>query len=309
MNDKQKGLKPLISESELAGLSKIVLDIADEILAEFSHVGLKENELAISLIDLTGLSASPPKNISPTIEHYRGEEPIYPASLVKLFYLAAAQQWLEDKKISETDEIARACADMIIESSNDATHYIVDVLTGTTGGPELAPNEMSAWMEKRNAINRYFANLGYENINVNQKTWGDGPFGRERIFYGKDFANRNKLTTNATARLLAEIVTGTCVSKERSKVMLDLMARDFSKASDNPDDQATGFMGSALPVGARLWSKAGWMSTARNDAAYIELPGGIRFILVAFVSNHAKDYAILPAITEKVIKALQSCKQ
>ena len=164
---------------------------------------------------------------------------------------------------------------------------------------------MTVWMEKRNAINKYFEKLGYKNINVNQKTWGDGPFGRERIFYGKDFANRNKLTTNATAKLLAEIATGKCVSKKRSEAMLALLARDFTKSSTDPDDQATGFFGSALLKGARLWSKAGWMSTARHDAAYIELPGGIRFVLVAFISNHAKEYAILPAIAKKIIGALQ----
>jgi hypothetical protein len=302
MSSQQKSFKSPTVNNDLA-LAKIVTNITDEILAQFAQAQLIEDELAISLVDLTALNES---RSQLTIANYRGEEPIYPASIVKLFYLAAAQQWLEDKKIPENDEIIRACKDMIIESSNDASHYIVDVLTGTTSGPELPEAEMAAWMEKRNAVNRYFEKLGYKNINVNQKTWHDGPFGRERIFYGKDLANRNKLTTNATARLLAEIATGKCVSKERSKFMLDLLARDFTKSSADPDDQATGFMGSALPAGARLWSKAGWMSTARHDAAYIELPEGIRFVLVAFVSNHAKEYVILPAIAKKIIRSLFS---
>jgi len=333
MNNQQKNLKPLAKDNDFGVLNTIVDKIAREILAEFADKQLKENELALSLIDLTKLCNKdkesgdlkrPDEHLSidelPEPVNFRGEEPIYPASVVKLFYLAAAQQWLEDKKILESDEIVRACKDMIVDSSNDATHYIVDVLTDTTGGPELPPDEMATWMEKRNAINRYFQKLGYKHINVNQKTWGDGPFGRERIAYGKDLANRNKLTTNATARLLSEIVTGKCVSKERSKAMLDLLARDFCKPSHDkacsqnnsahnqaadPDDQSTGFMGSALPPGARLWSKAGWMSTARHDAVYVELPDGIRFVLVAFISGHAKEYAILPSIAEKVIKALR----
>ena len=276
----------------------IVSNIALEILAEFAGAQLKENELAISLIDLTGTHS--------VVEDYRGEESIYPASIVKLFYLVAAQQWLQEKRIVESDELTQACREMIVDSSNVSIHYIVDALTSTTGGSELPADEMAIWVEKRNAINRHFQEIGYANINVCQKTWDDGPTGRDSVFYGEDLDNLNKLTTDATARLLSEIVAGKSVSKERSKAMLALLERDFSKSSADPDDQATGFMGSALPSNARLWSKAGWMSTARHDAAYVELSNGIRFVLVAFISNHAKEYAILPMIAKKVIKALET---
>src|SRR5579872_2698379 len=134
--------------------NQILADVVDKILSEFAHIQLKETELAISLVDLTddqehGMDTGGLTRAH-TILHYRGEEPIYPASIVKLFYLAAVQQWLEDKKISETDELIRACKDMIVDSSNDATHYVVDILTDTTSGPELSSEEMAAWMHKRN---------------------------------------------------------------------------------------------------------------------------------------------------------------
>jgi len=54
--------------------------------------------------------------------------------VVKLFYLVAVHRWLEDKKIQETAELKRAVRDMIVDSSNEATQYLVDVLTHTTGG-------------------------------------------------------------------------------------------------------------------------------------------------------------------------------
>ena len=41
----------------------------------------------------------------PVTADFRGNRRIYPASVVKLFYLAAAQRWLEDKKIEETPEL------------------------------------------------------------------------------------------------------------------------------------------------------------------------------------------------------------
>lgn len=291
--------------------------MSSEILEQYSDINLQTTELSLSLIDLTDLiHAKKPSKRSEdkksintksfSITHFRGEESTYPASIVKLFYLVALQQWLEDKKITETDEVRRASKDMIVDSSNDATAYIVDVLTGTTGGPELPPKEMATWIEKRNMINKYFQKLGYKNININQKTWGDGSYGRERVFVGKDYKNRNKLTTNATAKLLADIATGQCISKKRSDNMLALLSRDFTKASDDVDNQAIGFMGSCLPKGAKLWSKAGWMSTVRHDAAYIKLANGIRFVLVVFISNHAKEYWVLPNIAKKVIHGLES---
>ena len=294
-------------------LNDLVNKIVNETFTEFADKNLQLNDLALSLIDLTELDNPSKANGKAAIKNkanleianYRGDEPIYPASIVKLFYLVATQQWLADKKIKETEELKRAYKDMVVESSNDATNYIIDVLTDTTSGPELSEKEMVLWAKKRNVVNEYFEKRGYKNINVNQKVWGDGSYGRDRVSVGKNYEARNKLTTNATARLLTEMATGQCITPEISKAMLDLLARDFSKASDDIDNQATGFMGSSLPKNAKLWSKAGWMSTVRHDAAYIELANGIRFVLVIFISNHAKEYWMLPKIAARVIRGLE----
>lgn len=66
---------------------------------------------------------------------YRGVERIYPASVVKLFYLVAVNEWLEKGMTSPSQELSRALKDMIVDSSNDATSLIVDILSGTTSGP------------------------------------------------------------------------------------------------------------------------------------------------------------------------------
>jgi beta-lactamase class A len=221
-----------------------------------------------------------------------------------MFYLATAHRLLEDGKLKETEELRRALKDMIVESSNDATSYVLDVVTGTTSGPELTGRELKKWEEKRNAVNRYFAGLGYTNINVNQKTYCEGPYGREQLFRGPQGENRNKLTTRATARLLAEIATGRAVTARRSAMMMELMKRDFSGKSTDPDDQAHGFTAMALEPGARLWSKAGWTSTTRHDAAYVELPNGARFVLVIFTTDQANEREIIPTVARAVIEGL-----
>jgi hypothetical protein len=278
-------------------LQSIVNEAARTAIERFSAQKLEEKNLAITLIDLRD-------PLRPVQASFRGNEPIYPASVVKMFYLVMAHQLMEDGKLKETDELRRALKDMIVDSSNDATGYVLDMLTGTTSGPELKGDELKRWAEKRNSVNRYFAGRGYTNINVNQKTYCEGPYGREQFFRGSRGENRNRLTTEATARLLMEIATGRSVTPARSRAMMELMKRDYSGKSGDADDQAHGFTALALEPGARLWSKAGWTSTTRHDAAYIELENGARFILVIFTTDHAKEREIIPTIARVVINRL-----
>ena len=286
-----------------ASLQELVNDAARTTLAKFADQKLTQAQLSITLIDLRD-------PLHPVAASFRGNERIYPASVVKLFYLGAVHRWLEDKKIQETDELKRAVRDMIVDSSNEATQYVVDVLTQTTGGFELPPKEMEEWQYKRNAVNRYYASLGYTNINTNQKTFCEDAYGRERVSRGPKGENRNKLTTDAVARLLSEIATGRAVNAARSAQMMDLLKRDYTGTSKDNDDQGHGFTGIALQgmTGVKLWSKAGWTSTTRHDAAYIELPNGAKFVLVTFTVDHANEREIIPTVAKVVIDGMASVK-
>ncbi len=258
---------------------------------------LQTNQIAVTLVNLR--DAAKPERAS-----YRSTEPIYPASVIKLFYLAAAHRWLEDGKLQDTPELRRAMSDMIVHSYNEATHYVIDLLTGTTSGPELPEDELKTWFEKRNAVNRFFSSLGYTNINANKKPWGEGPYGRETQAIKLFEPKRNLLTTDATARLMTEIGTGKCISPKRSAEMMTLLKRDPFGESKDPDNQAK-FTGPALPPGAKLWSKAGWTSETRHDATYIELPGGNKFVLVIFTVGHAGEHGVIHAVARKVVEEIK----
>jgi len=281
-------------------LQELVNRAAKTTLDRFADKKLQESELSITLIDLRD-----PKR--PVTASFRGNERVYPASVVKLFYLVATHRWLEDKKIEQTPELTRAVRDMIVDSSNEATQYVLDVLTHTTGGYELPPKEMEEWQYQRNAVNRYFSSLGYTNINVNQKTFCEDAYGRERVSRGPNGENRNKLTTDATARLLMEIVTGKIANAARTAAMMELLKREYTGTSTDTDDQGRGFTGIALQgrEGFRLWSKAGWTSTTRHDVAYVETPDGGKFVLATFTSNHSNDREIIPTVARVVIEGLK----
>ncbi len=250
------------------------------------HPDLAAATLAATVIDLaTGEHAS-----------HQGDQLCYPASVVKLFYLAATYAWVETGKLEATTELEAARQAMIQASSNDATAYIVDLLTDTTSGPELDVAAFETWQTKRLVVNTYFEQQGYAELNCCQKTWSDAPYGRDRQSYAQ--GRRNALSTNATARLWQRIIEGTCVSAAASAAMLTILRRDLDPASysDDPDNQVQGFLGEFLRPPLPFYAKAGETSFCRHDSAYLR----DRYIVVAFGNDAAytKNRSWLPEFGE-----------
>lgn len=297
-----KNYQPLKTETSPA--LQTLLNEAVAAALKQAGADFKPEEIAATVIDLR--AAKNEKNAK--MAEVRGAEKIYPASVVKMFYMVALEQLFEESKLKPTPELERGLRDMIVDSSNEATQYILDVITDTASGGELPEKEFRLWSQKRNAVNRFYSALGYPNINVNQKTHCEDAYGREQQFRNYKGENRNMLNTTATARLMAEIVTGRIAAPERTRKMMDLMKREpFSETKDQ-DDQAHGFSGKALIdmnlKDAKIWSKAGWTSASRHDVAYIETADGLKFVVAVFTDNHASDRETLPRVVRKIIENL-----
>lgn len=234
---------------------------------------------------------------------------IYPASVVKLIYAVAAEHWLERDLLPDSEELRRALRDMLAESSNDATGLIVDLLTGTTSGPSLRSPAWEQWQHQRQVVNRWIRGLGWpelERVNCCQKTWGDGPYGREKAFYGETNANRNALCTAAVGRMLEAVMTDGVLSPpacQRLRTRL-LRSLDQEARAADPENQVDGFLGAGLPAGSTLWSKAGWMSQARHDAAWWQLDAQPPNLLVVFTEGAelANDESLLPAMASHLAR-------
>jgi beta-lactamase class A len=264
-------------------------------LEHFADRGLRPNQLAVTVVDLEDSD-------HPITASHRGSELIYPASVVKLFYLVAVHQWLEDGRLQDTPELRRAMRDMVVHSHNDPTHYIIDLLTETTSGPELPDTDLVIWHDRRNAVNRYFSELGFPAINLNKKPWCEGPYGRESQAIQRFQPSRNWLSTDATAHLLTALFLDQLVSPARCSEMRELLRRN-TDTSDVSDPQAR-FSGPALPKGAILWSKAGWTSETRHDAACVQLPNGRKVIMVCFTVDHAGEPAIIHTLVRAILEQL-----
>ncbi len=267
---------------------------ADDTLKEYPK--LTADNLAITIIDVTRYSTIQRADV-------RGDAPFYPASVVKLFYMTEAYH----QKKENDDDMGRALHEMIRLSDNDATAFVLDTISDTCSGPSLEGRALRKFLDKRAVVNRWFATMGYD-ISAMAKPWSFGPFGRDlQLMGGKDRPNRNRATSNTVAALMLWIVRHRAISPEASQAMLTLLARPLPPEKD--ENQVVEFIGEALPPGSQLWSKAGWTSEVRHDAAYFELPNtatekGRKLILVIFTRGPADDKTLIPSIAKKVLANL-----
>ena len=231
---------------------------------------------------------------------------IYPASIVKLVYALASYDWIRKGRLVISEEISDAVEKMLFYSSNNATSFLVDILTGTTSGPCIEGKSWENWKYQRGIINDWLKELNWEElcgINCCQKTWEDGPFGREKEFYEYQNQNRNIMTTDATAKILEEIMIHIDYQKN------DLNLRSFLKRNLNKNalkedrlNQVEGFLGEGLPESTTLWSKAGLMSEVRHDAAWWINSSSVQTLLVVFGNGkkYFKDTSLFPSIAKAV---------
>ncbi len=292
-------------------------ELVDTAIARWGDRGLDPARFALTLI-LSDRPFSHDDTTPPAGWSWNGDLPFYPCSVVKVFCLAAVQAALERGDLTPHEELDRAMRDMIRWSSNTATNYVIDLVTGTTGDTLLDPAAMADWVERRGGINRWLAGLGrpeFAGINVCQKLMDDDRYGREKLYSRLGGNNHNRLTTEATARIFHDVFTGRMISPARSRVIADFLARPHdAEFAAHPAAQIEGYFGAGLPAEARLWSKCGrteWTgdpdsSWRRHDAAHVELPGGRSFILVAFTQGReiTCDTTFLPGLSADLCRRL-----
>ena len=286
--------------------------IVDELVKMADNKGLPTDALSITLID-------PRTN---EIAGYKQEEPRYPASVVKMFWMVAVYAQIEKGTLPEA-KFNEYIAKMIKESDNDAASFILDKITDTHSQPTLNDEEFNRWLNKREFVNRFFQNAGYSRININQKTFPvysinlTEPRGTDLQMRGAANAPiRNEITSFHAARLLYEICgTGQAVSPLASQKMCEWLKRDLNPKvwkKEQPESEGfnpiRGLLGEALvDKDVQFYSKAGGTSTARLDAAFVTTnDGGTIYILVICANDrdYANDWQIFPEMSRLAFKRM-----
>ena len=199
-----------------------------------------------------------------------------PGDLVQLPYLIAAERWLQREMLAEEPELRRALEAMTRRGSHEATAYVVDRLSGTTGGPCLAPHLREAWMLQRQLVTGWLTSLGWpelEGCRAVQKTWQEGPYGRERDGFGADGENANRFSSDGLARLLEAVLAGRLISPPACLRMRELLRDPPLPASLLPHR-------SNLQIApGRMWGKVGRCARGVQLALYAEPEAGCSTLL------------------------------
>lgn len=294
---------PQFKSSE--NLDKIVNDIVSYV----KNKGLPSDKLSVSLLEI-----NQPK--FPTYAGHSSKNPRFTASVVKLFWMVYLYGNYNTNKLQRGIISEKDLKKMIQDSDNESSSVIVDKITGTESGESLSGEELKEWLQKRLAMNLFFQNAGYSPINISQKVFptsyqkNDAPVGRDLQLRDNEINPiRNYTNSYDITRLLYEIYMEKSISKKYSREMKKLMKRDLSPlAWKNKEFNAIeGFLGEKLPQNVKFYSKMGWNSKTRNDAAIIVSPDEkSKYILVVFGDDPSffKDKTLFPEISRMVYERM-----
>ena len=230
----------------------------------------------------------------------------YPASTVKLGFLAAAMNWCRTNS-HPYNFLDADVYPMIKDSDNIATGRVVDAITGAPNDQNIRKSTDAAfitWNAKRLYTENYLSGRGLlENQRLYNKTYpsnsGPGLTGAESV--GLSAHGSNQMQPKCAASLMLEIQKG----------FLEPGAQSYMKSllTHNRWD-GNSVCGHGIPPGSVYQNKWGQASGTEEDIAYVVLPNGKEFILAMYSNGYEAaqpypyDQSILSNVSELLIERL-----
>ena len=280
-------------------------EIVDELVNIAEEKGLPTGPLSISLIDVSNPEVH-------TFAGYKSQVLRYPASVSKLFWMAAFYGAVEEGLIDDEPRFHQDLILMMQKSHNDSASRLLDVITDTKSGVKLEGKKLNTWLEKRKSVNDFFQKADYQGLIVSTKNnpryspSQKGPVGRDRQLRKKDGKFlRNLISTDHATRLIYEIYTRQAVSPKYSRRMAYLLTRDLRPEvwQNDPYNGVESFLGESLPTNIYFGSKVGLTSEDRMDVAFVRtLDDKAIYILAIFAEDTAyvDDKEIFPKLSRHV---------
>ncbi|MCX7626350.1 MAG: class A beta-lactamase-related serine hydrolase, partial [Candidatus Sumerlaeaceae bacterium] len=222
---------------------------------------------------------------------FNGEALAYPASCVKLAYLAAAMAWCRENKLPY-NHLDHAVRPMIVNSDNFQTGVVVDTITSAPNIDDLTTvtdPRWNDWIERRHYTARFLELRGLlGNQVILHKTYptnsGEWPRGAEKV--AREVFGMNKMQPRLSASLMLEIAKG-ALEPEARPYMLELLEHDRWKSNS--------VLGFGLPPGTKYYNKPGLAYDTLEDIAYAVLPNGKEFVVAVFSNAFCEPYSSDPS--------------
>ncbi len=280
-------------------------EIVDELVNIAEEKGLPTGPLSISLIDVSNPEVH-------TFAGYKSQVLRYPASVSKLFWMAAFYGAVEEGLIDDEPRFHQDLILMMQKSHNDSASRLLDVITDTKSGVKLEGKKLNTWLEKRKSVNDFFQKADYQGLIVSTKNYPryspsqKGPVGRDRQLRQKDGKFlRNLISTDHATRLIYEIYTRQAVSPKYSRRMAYLLTRDLRPEvwQNDPYNGVESFLGESLPTNIYFGSKVGLTSEDRMDVAFVRTLDDKAIYILAIFAEHTAyvdDKEIFPKLSRHV---------
>jgi beta-lactamase class A len=252
---------------------------------------LRRQTIRVSLIDI-------PPDGPPTLADWKGDLPVYPASVAKFVYLMATYHWRDQGKLEIDKSLDSQLTQMIYVSSNRATQKVVSKLTDTEPGPVLEPAEYREFVRKRHVVKDWLRELGITDLHMVHPTYDGGGdlYGRDEQFLKDtgidgclpdqtgEYRNRMAMTANGSARLLALLATDRALSPETSAEVRKRMRRTTRKQG-YLIHRITGGAEKSGVEGLEVFAKTGTWGPIHADAGIIRAPSGRQLVMAAYVEG------------------------
>lgn len=270
---------------------------------EKESITLKEGESNISIyIEKLGSKVA-------DVYHWNFNDKVYhPASLIKLFnsYLAKVKLLSQVKQVlsrsedSEdfgertiTDDVYDAIHESLAVSDNDALALLVDFNSDTSSGLRLDHKSFAEFALKRKKITDIFRSKSYsDDLRLHGKCFSFAPYGRdEQLVFSKQGLGTNSCTIEDAAKILRDIYRD-----------FPELYKSMSRVIGNEEDEQTQFIAKGLEDYKGLikdyYSKAGWTSKVRHDAALIRLKDEQEILLVIMTKGLSEYIELIPSISK-----------
>ncbi|HME81926.1 MAG TPA: serine hydrolase [Candidatus Eremiobacteraceae bacterium] len=210
--------------------------------------------------------------------HWRADEDIYPASIVKLALMAEASNRFASGSLSPDDPIIVARSNI---TANPEPSPLVE-------GAQASVSELVALMIERSdniATNQLIDVLDRERVTSAMRALGLARFrlgrklsGSEPLVEGLDVGERNSMRPSETAQLLRLIADDAVPGAVEQRALL-VRCTDGAK------------LAAGVARGDRFMHKTGVTSAVNHDAGILQTADGRRFVIVLYTRRGTHDSA------------------
>jgi hypothetical protein len=220
---------------------------------------------------------------------FNENETYYPASLIKLFAALRACEKINAEELDEfiENDLKVAIRNSLEESDNDALSLLYDFISDSQSGL-YDKKTFAKFSQARKSLTKYFQEQGFSSeLALHNKCYSFAPYGRDlKLFLNE---GSNQVLISDLEKIIFQII--------ENEELLESMLRDG-------DDEQSEFIYAGLDAKKLdfFYSKAGWTTSVRHDAAYFSFQGQ-KYLMIILTKGLSAQKDLVSKLASLVFSA------